>query len=438
MNQLKHYKLFVYLCTLNLYSKHMSTITRNDIEIMAPAGSHESLMAAIQGGANSVYFGVEQLNMRSNSANNFQLDKLHEVVELCNAHGVKTYLTLNTIMYDADIPTLHTIVDRAKEAGVTAVIASDQSAILYAASQGVEVHISTQLNVSNTETLKFYAQYADVVVLARELSLEQVAEISRQIIAQDIRGPRGELVKIEMFAHGALCMSVSGKCYLSLHEYDRSANRGSCLQTCRRAYTVTDKETGSQLEIDNEYIMSPKDLCTISFMDRMIKAGVTVFKIEGRARSGEYVKTVSQCYSEAAQAIADGTYTQERVAEWTNRLESVFNRGFWGGYYLGKKLGEWSEVYGNRSPRRKQYVAKCTNYFSNLSVAEFLVESGDLRVGDSVVILGPTTGVVELTIEELRVGLKPVEVAEKGVACSIALPDKVRRGDRLYKWMKNE
>lgn len=412
-------------------------ITRNDIEIMAPAGSYESLMAAIQGGANSVYFGVEQLNMRSKSANNFQVDKLHEVVELCRSHNVKSYLTLNTIMYDKDLPVMRHIIDRTKEAGISAVIASDQAAILYAAEKGVEVHISTQLNISNIETLKFYAQYADVVVLARELSLEQVAEISHQLHVQDIRGPKGELVKIEMFAHGALCMSVSGKCYLSLHEYNRSANRGGCLQTCRRAYVVTDKETGSQLEIDNEYIMSPKDLCTISFMDRMIKAGVTVFKLEGRARSGEYVKIVSRCYSEAAQAIADGTYSPEKIAEWTKQLEGVFNRGFWGGYYLGKKLGEWSEVYGNRSPRQKKYVAKCTNYFSNIGVAEFLVESGELRVGDSILVLGPTTGVVEQVISELRVDLKPTDAAKKGEKCSIPI-EKIRRADRLYKWVENE
>ena len=412
-------------------------ITRNDIEIMAPAGSYESLMAAIQGGANSVYFGVEQLNMRSKSANNFQLDKLGEIVALCNEHKVKSYLTLNTIMYDNDLPMMRQIIDKAKEAGVSAVIASDQSAILYAAKKGVEVHISTQLNISNIETLKFYAKFADVVVLARELTLEQVAEISHQIYAQNICGPKGELIKLEMFAHGALCMSVSGKCYLSLHEYDKSANRGSCLQTCRRAYVVTDKETGSQLEVDHEYIMSPKDLCTISFMDKMIRAGVTVFKIEGRARSGEYVKTVSRCYSEAAQAIADGAYTKERIEGWTKQLEGVFNRGFWGGYYLGKKLGEWSEVYGNRSPRRKEYVAKCTNYFSNLGVAEFLVESGELRVGDSILVLGPTTGVVEQIIAEIRVDLKATDVAKKGERCSIPI-EKIRRSDRLYKWVENK
>lgn len=412
-------------------------ITRKDIEIMAPAGSYESLMAAIQGGANSVYFGVEHLNMRSQSANNFQLDKLHEVVDLCNSYGVKAYLTLNTIMYDNDLPVMRQIVDKAKETGITAVIASDQAAIIYAAEKGVEVHISTQLNISNIETLKFYAKYADVVVLARELSIEQVAEIYHQIQAQDIRGPKGELVKIEMFAHGALCMSVSGKCYLSLHEYNRSANRGGCLQTCRRAYVVTDKETGSQLEVDHEYIMSPKDLCTISFMDRMIEAGVTVFKIEGRARSSEYVKTVAQCYSEAAQSIADGTYSREKIDEWVKRLDSVFNRGFWGGYYLGKKLGEWSEVYGNRSPRRKAYIAKCTNYFSNIGVAEFLIESGELRVGDSILVLGPTTGVVEQVVSEIRVDLKPTEVAKKGEHFSISI-DKIRRSDRLYKWVDNK
>ena len=336
-------------------------------------------------------------------------------------------------MYDNDLEDMRKIVQEVKKTGINAVIASDQSAIAYAAECGVEVHISTQLNISNIESLKFYAKYADVIVLARELNLTQVAEIHKQICEQQIKGPRGNLIKIEMFAHGALCMSVSGKCYLSLHEYNFSANRGACLQTCRRAYTVTEKETGAQLDIDNEYIMSPKDLCTIGFLDKMIAAGVSVFKIEGRARPGEYVKTVCRCYSQAVKSIADGTYSKEKIDEWTAQLSKVFNRGFWDGYYLGQRLGEWSKVYGNQSPRRKSYIAKCTNFFSNIGVAEFLVEAGELNIGDEVIITGQTTGVVEQTIDEIRVDLQPTPKAEKGVYFSIATAEKVRRGDKLYK-----
>lgn len=413
------------------------TYAASDFELMAPTGNFECLMAAIQGGANAVYFGIEKLNMRSKSANNFKIEQLAEIAEICKANNVKSYLTLNVIMYDNDLEDMQKIVREAKRSGISAIIASDQAVISCARECNIEVHISTQLNISNIESLKFYSKYADVIVLARELNLDQVSEIHKQIYLQQIKGPSGNLIKIEMFAHGALCMSISGKCYLSLHEYNYSANRGSCLQTCRRAYTVTDKETGAQFEIDNEYIMSPKDLCTIGFLDKMADAGVRVFKIEGRARSAEYVKTVCRCYSQALKSIAEGTYTQEKINEWTAELGNVFNRGFWNGYYLGQKLGEWSKVYGNQSPRRKEYVAKCTNFFGNLNVAEFLIEAGSLNIGDNVVIIGSTTGVVEHTINEIRIELKPAATAEKGIYCSIPTTDKIRRGDKLYKIVEN-
>ena len=415
-----------------------NTYTTSDFELMAPTGNFECLMAAIQGGANAVYFGIEKLNMRSKSANNFKLEQLAEISKICKSHNIKSYLTLNVIMYDNDLEDMRKIVQEVKRTGISAIIASDQSVIAYAREYDVEVHISTQLNISNIESLKFYAKYADVVVLARELSLTQVAELHKQICEQQIKGPSGNLVKIEMFAHGALCMSISGKCYLSLHEYNFSANRGACLQTCRRAYTVTDKETGAQLEIDNEYIMSPKDLCTIGFLDKMITAGVRVFKIEGRARSAEYVKTVCRCYSQAIKAIVEVNYTQEKINEWTAELGNVFNRGFWDGYYLGQRLGEWSKVYGNQSPMRKEYVAKCTNFFGNLNVAEFLVEAGNLNVGDEIIIIGSKTGVIEQAINEIRVELQPVKTAEKGTYCSIPTADRIRRGDKLYKIEENK
>lgn len=408
-------------------------IDRKDIEIMAPVGSYESLMGAIQGGADSVYFGVEQLNMRSKSSANFTLEDLSKIVAVCKEHGLKSYLTVNTILYDDDLELMHSIIDRAKSEGVSAVIASDQTAIFYAGSIGMEVHISTQLNVSNTETLKFYAQYADVVVLARELNLKQVKRIYENITGQNIRGPRGEQIKIEMFSHGALCMAVSGKCYLSLHDSQNSANRGSCRQICRRSYIVTDKETGAELEIDNEFIMSPKDLCTIDFLDRMIDAGVRVFKIEGRARSAEYVKRVCECYNEALESVLEDTYTEVKITEWKKRLSEVFNRGFWDGYYLGKKLGEWSNAYGSSATKRKVYVGKVTNYFANIGVAEILIEATVLDKGDEVIILGETSGVIEFTTDEIRVDLIKTERAEKGVRCSIMTPLKVRRGDKLYK-----
>ncbi|KGN96442.1 collagenase [Porphyromonas sp. COT-108 OH2963] len=399
---------------------------------MAPVGSFEALHAAIQGGADSVYFGIQGLNMRSNSSRSFQNEDLKEVVRLCKEKGVKTYLTVNTIIYDSDMHLLHSIIDAAKEADVSAIIASDVAAMQYAFSKGVEVHLSTQLNITNVEALKFYSHFADVVVLARELNLDQVRHIYDEIIRQDIRGPKGELVRIEMFAHGALCMAVSGKCYLSLHEKNLSANRGACNQICRRQYTVKDKEDGIEMDIDNQYIMSPKDLKTIHFMNKMIDAGVRVFKIEGRARGPEYVRTVTECYREALQAYCNGEFTQEKIDGWDYRLEQVFNRGFWDGYYLGQKLGEWTHSYGSSATRVKVYVAKVTKYFSNLSVAEVEVESSAVSVGEELVITGPTTGAVFVVAEDIRVDLKSVDKAEKGERFSIKVPEKVRPGDRMY------
>jgi putative protease len=407
---------------------------RKEIEIMSPAGNFECLVAAIQGGADSVYFGVGNLNMRSRSANNFVIDNLREIVERCSEKDIKTYLTVNTIMFDSDMTIMRELVDAAKDAGISAVIASDPATIMHASAKGVEIHLSTQINITNFEALRFYSQYADVAVLARELNLEQVKYIYEQIVNNNLCGPGKNLVRLEMFAHGALCMAVSGKCYLSLHEYNTSANRGSCYQVCRRSYIVTDKETGRELEVDNQYIMSPKDLCTIDFMDKMIDAGVRVFKIEGRARSAEYVKTVTRCYSQAAEAIVSGSYTSENIATWKKSLSAVFNRGFWDGYYLGKRLGEWSETYGNKATKRKIYTGKVTNFFANISVAEILIESGELSVNDEVLIIGPSTGVMELTIKEIRVELKPVDRSVKGEYCSIVVNDRVRRGDKLYKF----
>lgn len=403
-----------------------------NLEIMAPAGNFECLNAAIQGGANSVYFGVGNLNMRSHSANNFSSADLQQVCDICRENGVKSYLTLNIVLYDEDIEPMKEALQAAKAAGITAVIASDMAAITYARELGIEVHISTQLSISNSQSLKFYAQYADVIVLARELNLGQVKEIKATIDREQIKGPSGRLLEIEMFCHGALCMAISGKCYLSLHEYGASANRGSCYQLCRRGYSVTDLETGNTLEIDNKYIMSPKDLCTIEFMDKIIDSGVTVFKIEGRARSAEYVKTVARCYRDAADAVLAGKYTPEYASELKERLSTVFNRGFWDGYYQGARLGEWSEVYGNKATKSKKYIGKVTNYFSNIGVAEILIETGSISVGDNVIIIGPSTGVVEVKVEEIRVDLKSTESAVKGEYCSIAVPEKLRRSDKLY------
>lgn len=407
---------------------------RKDFEIMAPVGSYESLHAAIAAGADAIYFGVEGLNMRARSSVNFTLDDLRRIAGICDAAGVKSYLTVNTIMYDDDVEKCHAIIDAVARSGISAIIASDIAAILYARSVGVEVHISTQLSISNTEAVRFYAQWADVVVLARELNLDQVAAIHRAIVEQDIRGPRGELVRIEMFCHGALCMAVSGKCYLSLHQMNSSANRGACTQICRRGYEVTDLETGDRLRIDNKYIMSPKDLKTIHFLNKMADAGVRVFKIEGRARGPEYVRMAVECYNEALNAICDSTFSEEKVAGWDERLSRIFNRGFWDGYYLGQRLGEWSSKYGSSATRVKEYRAKGVRYFPKIGVGEFYMENGELVVGDEVVVTGPTTGALIFTVEEIRVGLRPVECARKGESFSIAVPARIRPSDKLYKW----
>jgi len=409
-------------------------MNRNDIEIMAPAGSYESLMAAIQGGADSVYFGAEDLNMRAASSINFTIDDLRNIAGICNENSIKSYLTVNVVVFDNEIDQMHRIIDAAIHSGISAIIASDLSVIDYAFQSGIEVHLSTQLNITNIEALRFYSRWADVAVLARELNLDQVKNICTTINEQNIRGPLGDLVKIEMFVHGALCMATSGKCYLSLHENNMSANRGKCWQTCRKAYLVTEKETGYQLEIDNEYIMSPKDLCTIGFVDRLIDAGVRVFKIEGRARSPEYVKTVTSCYDEAVKSVADGSYGDDKINVWRGRLASVFNRGFWDGYYLGQKIGEWNKRYGSSATKRKVYIGKVTNYFAKLNVAEIRLENGDLKKGDNLLITGPTTGVIEYTAVEIRVDLSETEKASKGEFCSIKVPDVLRRSDKVYKW----
>ncbi len=413
-------------------------IRREEIEIMAPVGSFESLQAAIQGGADSVYFGIEQLNMRARSSFNFTRNDLSRIVEIARTNNLKTYLTVNTVIYDHELLMVKEIIDLAKKEKVDAVIASDISVMNYAFQSGVEVHLSTQLNITNIESLSFYSRFADVAVLARELDLDQVAGLSRGIELQDIRGPKGERIRIEMFIHGALCMAVSGKCYLSLHENNHSANRGDCLQVCRRSYIVRDKERGNELEIDNEYIMSPKDLCTIHFLNKILDSGVSVLKIEGRARSPEYVKTVVECYREAVDSIFDGSYTEEKIIKWRKRLSEVFNRGFWDGYYLGQKLGEWSHVYGSEATTRKEYIAKGTNYYDKIQVAEFLLEAGELSVGDQVLIIGPTTGVVENQIKEIRVDLKVVNTARKGDKFSIPMDTIIRRSDKLYKLIKRE
>lgn len=405
---------------------------------MAPVGSRESLAAAIDAGADAVYFGIEGLNMRSRSSANFTADDMADIASLCASRGVKTYLTVNTVIYDGDMETMRRIISRAKEAGISAIIASDMAAILYAREIGQEVHISTQVNVSNIEAVRFYAQFADVMVLARELNMEQVAEISRAIERDDIRGPRGERVRLEMFCHGALCMAVSGKCYMSLHEMNSSANRGACNQICRRAYTVRDKETGEELEIDNQYIMSPKDLKTIHFLNKMVDAGVRVFKIEGRARGPEYVRETVECYSQALSAIVDGSYSEEKIAEWDARLVKIFNRGYWNGYYMGERLGEWSAKYGSSATRVKSYAAKAMRWFSKIGVGEFLMEADELKTGDEVVITGPTTGALIFKVEELRFDLKPVESVKKGQLFSMPVPAKVRPSDKLYIWKVKE
>lgn len=409
----------------------------NDFEIMAPVGSRESLAAAIHAGANSVYFGIGKLNMRSHSANHFTIDDLKEIAKTCNAQNIKTYLTVNTVIYGEDITTMHEIIDAAKDANITAVIASDVAVMMYCRQVGVEVHLSTQLNISNIDALKFYAQFADVAVLARELNMDQVKEIHEQIIKQNICGPKGQPIRIEMFCHGAFCMAISGKCYMSLHDANRSANRGECVQICRRSYTVTDNETGNQLEIDNKYIMSPKDLKSVRFIDKMMDAGVRVFKIEGRARGPEYVHTVVSCYKEAMQSVLDGTFTEEKKDKWDERLSTVFNRGFWDGYYQGQKMGEWTKEYGNKATEKKVLIGKVMKYFSHLGVAEIAVEANTFAKGDKLLITGNTTGAMFLNAEEIRYDLKPVDVAEQGWRVSIPVPDKVRPNDKLFKLIKS-
>lgn len=405
----------------------------HDYEIMAPAGSYESLTAAIQGGADSIYFGIEGLNMRARSSNNFTIEDLHQIAQICRENKKKSYLTVNTIMYDNDLELMRKVVDAASAASLSAIIAADVAVMIYARSIGVEVHLSTQLNITNSESLKFYAQFADVVVLARELSLDQVAAIHKDIVHQQIKGPSGELIRIEMFAHGALCMAVSGKCYLSLHEKNLSANRGACNQICRRGYIVKDRDSNIELEIDNEYIMSPKDLKTIHFMNKMMDAGVRVFKIEGRARGPEYAYIVTSCYKEAAQAYCDNTFTGEKISVWNERLATVFNRGFWDGYYLGQRLGEWTHRYGSGATKRKVYVGKAVKHFGNLGVTEFLIETQSVETGDELLITGPTTGAVFMTAEDIRVEQQTVAEAIKGDHFSIKTNEKIRPNDQLYK-----
>ncbi len=410
----------------------MKTMKKHDIEIMAPAGSYESLMAAIKGGANSIYFGVEQLNMRAKSSNNFTLDDLKKIAEICTENGLKSYITLNTIMYDHDMNLMRSIVDAAKENGISAIIASDHSVMNYARKIGFPVHISTQANISNIETVEFYSAYADVMVMARELSLMQVADITREIKKREITGPAGELVRVEVFAHGALCMAVSGKCYLSLHSDFSSANRGACVQNCRREYTVKD-ENGNELKIDNEYIMSAADLCTIDFMDKVVEAGVSVFKIEGRGRAADYVYTTTKCYRDAGDAINEGTYGPEKFAAWKVELEKVYNRGFWDGYYLGRKMGEWSDVHGSKATTKKIFLGKGVKYFNNINVGEFLMETHSLEKGDEIMITGPTTGIVKKIVDEIRVADQTVDKVKKGDNFSIQIDEIIRPSDKLYK-----
>jgi len=411
---------------------------REDYELLAPVGSYESLSAAGQGGADAIYFGIEQLNMRARSSASFTTEDLPQIVERSRELGMKPYLTVNTVVYNHELITMRKIVDQATRFGVDAIIASDQSVLQYCKSVGARVHLSTQLNISNIETLKFYSNFADVAVLARELNLEQVKEMSDAIELEGIIGPSGNPILLEMFIHGALCMAVSGKCYLSLHEHNQSANRGNCFQVCRRGYTVKDKDREVELDIDNEYIMSPKDLKTIHFLNKLLDAGVRVLKIEGRARSAEYVKTVVSCYDEAIFAYVDGSFTREKIVEWDKRLASVFNRGFWDGYYLGQRLGEWSEKYGSRATLKKVYIGKGTNYFDRIGVAEILIETGNLNVGDSIVIIGPTTGVIETTVRELRVDEINSQVASKGDKCSLPLDQQIRRSDKVYKLVSRD
>lgn len=409
--------------------------TRDEIELMAPVGSFESLAAAIQAGANSVYFGMGKLNMRSRSSINFSKDEVKKIVEICNNNGIKAYLTLNVVVYDNEINEIKEIIDFAKEIGIHAIIASDISVINYASNKNIEVHISTQVNISNVEAVKFYSQFADVIVLARELNLDQIKYISEYIKKENIIGPSGNLVRLELFIHGALCMSISGKCYLSLHNHNYSANRGECLQDCRRSYIVIDKEKNFELEIDNEYIMSPKDLCTIHFINKIIESGIKVFKIEGRARSPEYFYIVTKCYREAIDSYFEGTYNAEKIENWKKELSKVFNRGFWDGYYLGQKLGEWSHVYGSDATMKKIYAAKCTNYYTKIGVAEFLCEASEIYSGEKALIIGPTTGVREIVLDNIVVDERIVDTVKKGEMFTIKVDFFVRRSDKLYRWL---
>jgi putative protease len=413
-------------------------MSKRKVELMAPAGNWESLQAAINAGADSVYFGIDQLNMRARASINFTLGDLKEIAERTSKAGMKSYLTLNTIIYDHDLSVIKTLINAVKEAGISAVIASDQAVINYASTQGVEVHISTQLNVTNIETVKFYSHFADVMVLSRELSLIQIKKICDQIIKEDIRGPKGNLIEIEIFAHGALCVAVSGKCYMSLHTHNSSANRGACVQNCRKTYTVTDKETGIELDIDNEYIMSPKDLCTLDFLDQVLETGVTVLKIEGRGRAPEYVKTVIETYRAAIDDYLNGVYNQEKVKSWINDLKTVYNRDFWGGYYLGQKLGEFNDTSGSKATQKRVYIGKGVHYFPRAGVAEFKIEAQNIKVGDKILITGPTTGVVESEITEMMIEEQPAQEAKKGVNITIPISKKVRRSDKLYKLVKTE
>lgn len=422
----------------NILFMEWGTYSADDFEVMAPVGSWDSLAAAMEAGADSVYFGVERLNMRAHSSSTFSVADLRDIAAECQARGIKTYLTLNTIIYDEDLSLMRSIVDAARDAGISAIIASDVAVMTYCRRAGQEVHLSTQLNISNVEALRFYAQFADVAVMARELSLDQVATIHRQALDENICGPGGEPIRIEMFCHGALCVAISGKCYMSLAQAGRSANRGECMQICRRGYRVTDLETGEELEIDNKYVMSPKDLKTIGFIDKMMEAGVRVFKIEGRARGPEYVLTVVRCYKEAIKSVLDGTFSKEKKADWDRRLRTVFNRGFWDGYYLGQRLGEWSEKYGSSATERKVYVGRGLKYFSRLGVAEFSVDAADFKVGDKLLITGPTTGAVYLEAKEIREDVSPLPMARKGTRVAIPVPTKVRASDKLFRIDKVE
>ena len=410
---------------------------RGKVELMAPAGNFESMQAAIDNGADSVYFGIEQMNMRARASMNFTMDDLPEIAKRCNEKNIRTYLTLNTIVYNHDLSLVKRIIDAVKKAGITAVIAADQAVLSYAKTVGVEVHISTQVNITNTEAVKFYAHFADVMVLSRELSLRQVKEICEGVVKEDIRGPAGKLIEIEVFGHGALCMAVSGKCYLSLHTQNSSANRGACIQNCRRTYRVIDIEDGHELEIDNEYIMSPKDLCTIDFLDQLADAGISVLKIEGRGRAPEYVATTIKCYREALDAIEEGTYTKEKVKDWFSRLETVYNRGFWGGYFLGQKMGEWADTPGSLATQKKVYLGKGAHYYPKTNIAEFQMEAQNLKVGDEYLITGPTTGVMEGVIESMMVNDVFVDVAKRGDTVTFKVKDRIRQSDRLYKMIPN-